>query len=90
MDCENLILEIEKHTCLYDLGNEKYKDRNAKLLAWLTVSEAVVGDERWKQMETEEKNKYLYLEFYHWLQTEDNGMNLSTFYSSQRTYLDAA
>ena len=30
IDSEILILEVEKHPCLYDLGNENYKNRTTK------------------------------------------------------------
>lgn len=37
IDSEILILEVEKHPCLYDLGNENYKNRTAKMAAWMDV-----------------------------------------------------
>jgi hypothetical protein len=54
IDSELLILEVQKHPCVYDMKNENYKDRNKKLDAWITISKSLVG-EQWEELE--ERNK---------------------------------
>lgn len=50
IDGEVLIMEIEKHKCLYDAADIDYKNRIKKQDAWTSVCEVVVGD-RWGNME---------------------------------------
>ncbi|KAF4097100.1 hypothetical protein G5714_023069 [Onychostoma macrolepis] len=55
MDDERFILEIEKHTVLYDITNPFYKDNAKKEKAWRLIA-GVVGVEvdvcrtRWKTL----------------------------------------
>ncbi|XP_067000762.1 uncharacterized protein [Anabrus simplex] len=55
IDSELLILEVQKHPCVYDMKNQGYKDRDVKARAWTTISKALVG-EKWEELEPEERN----------------------------------
>jgi hypothetical protein len=55
IDSELLILEVQKHPCIYDMKSEHYKDRHMKLNAWVAISKSLVGE--WEELELEERNR---------------------------------
>lgn len=56
IDSKLLILEVQKHPCIYDMNSEQYKDRHMKLNAWVAISKSLVGEE-WEELELEERNR---------------------------------
>ncbi|GFU09466.1 uncharacterized protein NPIL_255161 [Nephila pilipes] len=54
MDSELIILEVQKHPCLYDPKSAEYKNREVKKNAWKSVSKMVAGD-KWAEMDNESK-----------------------------------
>jgi hypothetical protein len=45
IDGELVILEVQKHPCIYDTKSEHYKDRQMRIDAWITISIPLVGEE---------------------------------------------
>lgn len=45
IDSEILIMEVERHKCLYDVADINYRNRIKKQDAWISVCEVVVGDQ---------------------------------------------
>lgn len=55
IDSELVILEVQKHPCIYDTKSEHYKDRQMRIDAWITISKSL--GEEWEALELEERNK---------------------------------
>lgn len=55
IDCEILIMEVEKRPALYDFQLKEYSDKNVKEKLWTEVCEAVVRD--WHNLSSGEKNE---------------------------------
>ncbi|XP_046668924.1 uncharacterized protein LOC124359863 [Homalodisca vitripennis] len=57
LDCEVIILEVEKYPILYNKGDENYKNRNARIDAWKKVTVGVIGEEKLVELEEEKLNE---------------------------------
>jgi hypothetical protein len=50
IDSELVILEVQKHSCIYDTKSEHYKDRQMRIDAWITISKSL--GEEWEAPST--------------------------------------
>ncbi|XP_039281497.1 uncharacterized protein LOC120350778 [Nilaparvata lugens] len=57
LDCEVIILEVEKYPILYSKGDENYKSRNARIDAWKKVVAGVVGEEKLLEFDEDKVNE---------------------------------
>lgn len=53
-DTERFIAEIERWPAIYDVNDEGYSDRSAKMKAWDQVGEVMIA--KWSSLSNEEKN----------------------------------
>lgn len=57
LDCEAIIIEVEKYPILYNKSDENYKNRIGRIDAWKKVTAGVVGEENLVQLDEEKLNE---------------------------------
>lgn len=57
LDCEVIIVDVEKYPILYDKSDCNYKNRDGRVDAWKKVTEGIVGEEKLKDLNPEKRNE---------------------------------